>query len=146
MDKGLGVLILVYMCIAMVAWTFGIAFGRLLVLRKAGKPAWSAFVPFYGTYEIYALSWDISLFWVRVLMLAICVFGFIAGGNAGYLAGGAAGAYAAIGIIDAYYLAKAFGHGFLCTLALLLAYPFACIFLGWGKSTYLGPKGDETNA
>lgn len=129
------------------------------IFKKAGQPGWKALIPVYSDYTLYGIGWKKSMFWVvlgigigislvsgvtgavsAVLMelsmgygvgVAIWILGIVLS-----LAGGVA--VAALEIVFAVKLSRAFGHGGGFAVGLILLPPVFYLILGVGKSRYVG--------
>lgn len=101
------------------------------VFRKAGKPPWAAFVPFYNYYLLLDIvgrpSWWIWLFVGGVLLAWIPVIGFLIG--IGLLV---------LQIFVMNDLSKSFGKDTGWTVGLVLLPVVFVSILGYGQSPYLG--------
>ena len=141
MANGITVLYSMYFVVVILACIFAVSLGRMKILEKAGRKRWKAFVPLLGTYEIYTISWTTSAFWVKILALGAFVIGLRIGGSAYYVASAAGGIYMAVGVLDAFYLARSFGNNVPGSLMTVLLYPLGCFYLGWGDLRYCGRIG-----
>lgn len=146
-------------------WLIAIAFLVLQVVgcwklfEKAGQPGWKALIPVYADYTLYGIAWKKSMFWI-VLGIGIAtglitaVLGAISGimmevSSMGYGIGAAIGAIgflvsiagavagAAMQIVFAVKLSRAFGHGGGFAIGLILLPPVFYLILGLGKSQYV---------
>ncbi|WP_212746985.1 DUF5684 domain-containing protein [Sinomonas gamaensis] len=101
------------------------------VFRKAGKPQWAAFVPFYNYYLLLDIvgrpSWWIWLFVGGVLLSWIPFIGFLIG--IGLLV---------LQILVMNDLSKSFGKDAGWTVGLVLLPVVFVSILGYGQSPYLG--------
>lgn len=130
---------------------------RWKIFQKMGESGWKSIIPIYNTIVLYDNVWTTSVFWFSIF---ISFFGGIAGGvlklfqlgilsNAntlmGYLYNGClyfdAGVGAILlilGIIYTYKFSKAFGHGFLFALGLLICPRLFEFIIAFGKSEFEG--------
>ena len=96
-----------------------VAFGYYGVFKKAGQPAWGAFVPFVNIYFILKIvgrpGW-----WVFLIIFLPCI-GWI------------------LLLFVTWELVKSFGHGFLMFLGVILLPIIFLYVLGYGSSEYQGP-------
>lgn len=145
MGNGITVLYSMYLVVVILACIFAVSLGRMKILEKAGRKRWKAFVPFLGTYELYAISWTTSAFWAKILALGTFVIGLRIGGSVYYVASAAGGINMAISILDAFYLARSFGNSVLGSLVTVLLYPLGCFYLGWGDLRYCGRIGGKVH-
>ena len=101
------------------------------VFRKAGKPPWAAFVPFYNYYLLLDIvgrpSWWIWLFVGGVLLSWIPFIGFLIGVGLFVLQ-----------ILVMNDLAKSFGKDTGWTVGLVLLPIVFVSILGYGEAPYLG--------
>ncbi len=129
------------------------------LFEKAGQPGWKALIPVYADYILYGIAWKKSMFWaVLGIGLGISLVSGVTGALSGLmmelsmgygagvviailgivlsLAGGVA--VAALEIVFAVKLSRAFGHGGGFAVGLILLPPVFYLILGIGKSQYVG--------
>ena len=90
------------------------------IFSKAGQAGWKVLIPIYNTYTFCKIVDGNG--WKFLLLLIPFV-------NAVYA------------IILIFRLAKSFGKGFLFGLGLLFLSTLFTLILGFGSSTYIGPRG-----
>ncbi len=95
------------------------------VYKKAGKPGWASLIPIYNVYVLLKIVGR-PVWWLLLLLIPFVNF--------------------VISIILAIDLAKSFGKGgafgfFGLFLFGFIGYPI----LGFGKATYVGPRGSSTS-
>jgi hypothetical protein len=97
--------------------------GYWRMFTKADEAGWKSIIPIWSTIVWLRIIgrpwWWLLLFLipvVNVVILAIC-------------------------LLDT---AKSYGHGFGFAVGLFLLMPLFLIVLGWGSSTYIGPRGVRT--
>lgn len=113
-DSGL---IAAYIAIGIVGYLL-VAFAYAGVFRKAGQPAWPAFVPIVNVYFLLKVVGRPG--WWLLLML-IPFIGWI------------------VFLVVDYDLAKSFGHGFAMWLGIVFLPVIFLYVLGYGSSQYRGP-------
>jgi len=108
------------------------------IFTKAGEEGWKAIIPFYNTYILFKITWEVKYFWWIIGIAAvsgICLFiPFI-----GWLVDFAGGiALLVITVISNYYLARSFGHEIGFTLGLIFLYPIFILVLAFSSTKYIG--------
>jgi len=119
---------------AMLFWVLLLALGRWQMFEKMGQPGWKGFIPLYSDYVLYGSCWETSMFWVALIASAICAYG---GTDSRSLLVSLAGLVA--GALEAFLalrVSRAFGHGILFALGLMLAPPLFVLYLGFGPDRY----------
>ena len=115
-----GILGVVYTIVAIIYVLEIIGMWKIFV--KAGIAGWKSIIPIYNLVLLFKLSgespWLILLFFVPIANL-----------------------YPALH--QPYKLAKSFGKGIGCTLALIFFPGFAYMYLGLGKAEYVSAGGNE---
>ncbi len=115
--------------------------GAWRVFTKAGEPGWKSLIPIYNSYITYRISWNVTMFWIMLALLAagavLTAFENTTLNSIGSLCTLAAGVF---NIIDCYRLSQAYGHGILFAIGLVLFNPVFLIILGFGSSRYIGPQ------
>lgn len=102
------------------------------LFTKAGEEGWKSIIPIYNMIVLYKISNVNPLFLLIYLAAPIPVLGWLA--------------VMGITIYQAIGLAKTFGKEPAYAVGLILLAPIFYMILGFGKSTYVGPKHGETPA
>jgi len=129
------------------------ALGFCKMFKKAGVPAWKAFVPFLNTYEMFKMSWIAKKFWIWLGFSAVAGILFycaemLAGGTALHFLPDLLALAASVVAIDYSIkmnrlLANAFEKGRVFG-AFLWVFPFiASLILGFGKARYIGNQSSK---
>ena len=111
------------------------AIGRAKMFEKAGEKPWKAFIPFYGEYTLYRLTWSKLLYFVRLWLIALSnlanpeTSGLLAQGVALVLAITAI----AISAVSAQKTARSYGKGTGFGIGLWLLPPLYCLIASFGK-------------
>lgn len=87
----------------------------LKIFSKAGERWWKALIPIYNVYILTKISFRSGF---------LCLLYLIPGVNVIFY------------LIHAYKLSKAFGHGILFALGLIVFEPVFVLILGFGRSKY----------
>jgi len=119
---------------AMLFWFLLLALGRWQMFEKMGQPGWKGFIPIYSDYVLYGSCWQTGFFWIALAASMICASG---GGEPQTFLVSLAGLVA--GVLEAFLalrVSRAFGHGVLFALGLLLAQPLFVLYLGFGPDRY----------
>jgi len=112
------------------------------IFKKAGQGGWKSLIPVYSSYIRYQITWRPLWFWLSglVMISAIVLRGsFPSSSVTGAVAPVLGIAGGLIYAASLYHTARAFGHGILFALGLLLFYPLFILILGLGGSEYQGP-------
>ena len=120
-------------------WYLLLALGRWRMFEKMGEPGWKGLIPIYADYILYGRCWQPMLFWVS--LVAAIVSGI--GGNQehpGFLISIAGTLGSVLDAMLCWKVSKAFGHGILFTLGLILLNPIFTLYLGFGPDAYRGPQ------
>ena len=120
-------------------WYLLLALGRWRMFEKMGEPGWKGLIPIYADYILYGRCWHPMLFWVS--LVAAIVSGI--GGNQehpGFLISIAGTLGSVLDAMLCWKVSKAFGHGILFTLGLILLNPIFTLYLGFGPDAYRGPQ------
>lgn len=115
------------------------------IFTKAGERGWKSLIPIYNLHVQYRIAWKTSYFWLSV---ALSLVGFmvwlfaINDGNAlvAFIAFVIVIVASVIGLVFNYKMAKAFGHGLLFTIGLVLLQPIFLLILAFDGSKYIGPQ------
>ncbi len=116
-----GSIITVTFIIALVIYILEII-GMWKMFTKAGVAGWKSIIPIYNVIVLFQISGESP--WLILLALVPI-----------------ANLYPAIH--QPYMLAKSFGKGLGCTLALIFFPGFTHIYLGLGSAEYIGPAGEK---
>ncbi len=108
------------------------------IFTKAGEPGWKSIIPFYNSFMIYKLVWDVQWFWIT-LAIAIANI-FIPFAVVKFILNIVT---TVIGIILVHKLSKAFGHGVGFTLGLIFLSIIFLLILAFDSSEYIGNDGDK---
>lgn len=117
------------------------AAGKAMMFKKAGEKPWKAFIPFYGGYTLYRLTWKNLLYFVRLWLIALSNIADpkTSGIPAQAVALVLAVAAIAISVISALKTARSFGKGIGFGIGLWLLPPVYCLISGFSREiTYLG--------
>lgn len=117
------------------------AIGRAKMFEKAGEKPWKAFIPFYGGYTLYRITWSKLLYFVRLWLIALS--NLADPESSGLLAQGVALALAiaafVISAVSAQKTARSYGKGEGFGIGLWLLPPLYCLIAGFNKEiAYLG--------
>lgn len=151
-----GKALIIYICLAIVFFIVKIV-TRWKLFGKMGESGWKSIIPIYNTIIVYDCIWDTAVFWFTIFLsffsgIAAAIIKLFESGTLdqtgrlmGYLLMGCqyylmgAGAIIFIlGLIFNYKYSKAFGHGILFALGLLICPRVFEIILAFGKSEYKG--------
>lgn len=137
-----GAVVIVVLVVSLLYYVItALGLGRMF--RKAGEPAWKAWIPVYNLYILYKRCWTAKMFWIwlaldfvgmlvnklnsdnLILSLIVIVFGI---------------ASIVIMAKQCGRVARAYGRGIGTAVGLFfLPMIFDCI-LGFGKSVYTAPE------
>ena len=120
-------------------WYLLLAVGRWRMFEKMGVAGWKGLIPIYADYILYGRCWTGAFFWVS--LAAALVSG--AGGrqeHPGFLVSAAGTLGSVLDAILCWKVSRAFGHGLLFTVGLILLNPIFCLYLGFGPDRYRGPQ------
>ena len=108
-------------------WWVASVVGMWKMFEKAGEPGWPALIPFYNYYKLCDICMKNPWYWLRMFVVVIPVFGWIA-----YL-------YFAYQMYKA--VAVSYGKPEVYAWGLIFLSPvFFCMF-GFGEADYYGPNG-----
>lgn len=123
------------------AWYIICVIGGWKVFAKAGEAGWKSIIPFYNTYIYFKISWTPMMFWVLViLMVGSTCFGGSEDGTMAMIGNLCTFGAAMLTAIQNVKLSRAFGHGVLFALGLIIFNPLFVVLLGFGGSRYYGPR------
>lgn len=115
------------------------SFARMKLFTKAGEAGWKGWIPFYGEYVLYEISWAGKYYWI---FLALTALQFVLSMNSNtimaLLSFMAVTVAAALRFIQSIRLAKAFGKGVGTSIGLFFLPPVFLLILGLGNAPYLG--------
>ena len=140
---GLGIAMLVTLCIVMLVVYIVYVIGMWKAFTKAGEEGWKAIIPIYNMYIMYKISWKTSMFWITLGLAVVAgIFNALVSVSAIFvtLASLVSIAVAVIGIIQLYKLSKAFGYGAGFTVGLIFLPFIFVLILGFGSAEYIGPQ------
>lgn len=89
------------------------------IFQKAGEPGWKAIIPFYNLYTEYKMFWGNGWLFLLTVIPVVNVI---------------------VSIILRHKMSKAFGHGVLFTLGLIVFPYIFMLILGFNGDEYLGPQ------
>ena len=125
------------------AWAVLTIIGRLLLLRKAGKPGWHSIIPILNVYDEFSICWNGGKIFLLALLFA-AVGGFsVAAQNEPLFFIGTVVAGLWIVIIhwkQSMKLARSFGKGGMYGLFLFLFDKFGRVVLGLSAAEYVGKE------
>ena len=116
-------------------WFLLLAIGRWQMFEKMGQPGWKGFIPIYSDYVLYGSCWQTGFFWIALAASVICA----SGGGAtpqSFLVSLAGFVASMLEAFLALRVSRAFGHGVLFALGLMLAQPLFVLYLGFGPDQY----------
>lgn len=99
-------------------WSVIVLIANFRIFEKAGETWWKALIPIYNEYILWKISWGTG--WLFLLQL-IPIVGLIAL------------------IVQTHKLSKAFGHGALFTIGLLILPGFFKLYLAFSQDRYSSP-------
>ena len=109
-----------------VGWLIGyllVAFALVGVFKKAGEPAWQAFVPIWNTIVLIKVSgkpiWWIILYLIPIVNIVVAILVY-------------------------HGLSTSFGHGAGFTIGLVFLSVIFLFILGYSSNTYRGAAGRES--
>lgn len=131
------VILLVYYIIMVIA--------QWRIFAKAGQPGWKSIIPFYNSYILYKIVWQVKWFWIVFglgILSSVVSWLNMSGGN-GFLL-----AVSRIIVVVAFILsvflcsktAKAYGKGIGFTVGLVLLHPIFMLILAFGSAEYVGAQ------
>lgn len=112
---------------------------KFIILKKAGDKGWKAFIPYYGDYTMYKLTWNTKMFWVA-LALNVATY-FIPVDATGFLSILSLALSICIIVVYAkrsYNIARAFGHGVGFAIGYLFLGSIFRVILALDNSVYRG--------
>ncbi len=136
---GLGLLAGTASVLLALIWYLLLAIGRWRMFEKMGVAGWKGLIPVYADYILYGRCWQSLFFWIS--LAAAIVSGL--GGNRehpGFLISVAGTLGAVLDAVLSWKVSRAFGHGILFTLGLILLNPIFTLYLGFGPDVYRGPQ------
>ena len=131
---GIGIALLIFFVIVILAICVLQIIGTWKILTKAGKPGWGALIPFYNSFLLCEIT-GVNPWWILIVALS---------GLLGIIP--IVGSLATM-VISVYYcillnvsLARSFKKDDSYAVGLILLAPFFYLALGCGKSKYVGAK------
>ena len=140
---GLGVAVLVTLCMLMVVVYVVYVIGMWKVFTKAGEEGWKSIIPIYNMYIMYKISWKTSMFWITLGLAVVAgIFGALVSVSAIFvtLQSLVTLAVFVISVMQLYKLSKAFGYGGGFTVGLVFLPFIFTLILGFGSAEYIGAQ------
>jgi len=119
----------------LLVWYLLLAVGRWKMFGKMGRAGWKGFIPIYSDYVLYDACWKKKFFWLALIASVICA----SRGDA-ETASALTTVAGVVGAVLEFFLmrrvSRAFGHGLLYTIGLLLFSPLFILYLGFGPDRF----------
>lgn len=140
---GLGVAVLVTLCMLMVVVYVVYVIGMWKAFAKAGEEGWKAIIPIYNMYIMYKISWKTSMFWITLALAVVAgIFNALVtvGAFFAVLSSLVSIALVVISIMLLYKFSKAYGYGAGFTVGLIFLPFIFVLILGFGSAEYIGAQ------
>ena len=106
------------------------------IFTKAGEEGWKSIIPFYNSYILFKIVWDVKYFWIFFgLGIASGVIAFIPFIN--LLCFLISAVLIIISVMLNYYLARSFGQGIAYTVGLVFFGPIFILVIAFSQN-YVG--------
>ena len=115
------------------------AFAHAGLFSKAGEKVWKAFVPFYGEYTLYSISWKTNMFWIRLAISIYWLLFFFSFNRIIHIISSVSVVFFLyLGAKFSYRVSRSFGHGHAFAVGLFFLPYLFLLILAYGRSRYVG--------